>query len=101
MKKKIMDWAWGHCEWLHWFLRDDVSMSFKLLNLLSGDRLRNFTSFACMTVHDVKRYYDMIAELKAEYGDDLTLEKYDRFITRELGWHIDRAVRNCDDLWQV
>ena len=101
MKEKIREWAWGHCEWLHFLLRDDVSARFKILNLLSGGRLRNFTCFACLTVHDVKRYYDMIAELKAEFGDDLTLDEYDGFVTSHLGWQIDRAVRNCDDLWQV
>lgn len=100
-KEKIMDWAFDHCEWLHFLLRDDVSLRFKVLNLLSGDRLRLCVAFTNVRMHDVKHYYDMIAELKAAFNDDLTLEEYDDWIQNHLGWHIDRAARECQDLWQI
>lgn len=100
-KDKIACWVSDRKDDIDFLRRDDVSGLFKFLNILSGDRLRNYVCFANIAVRDVKRYYDQTAELKAVFGDDLTLEEYDGFVQSFLGWHIDKAVRECQDLWQI
>lgn len=97
MKKKIMDWAWGHCEWLHWLLRDDVSMRFKLANLITGDRLRPMVAFASSAAKQAKIQYNH-GENTSGFPETAPKTKA-RVI--QAGWYIDQALSGINDIWTI
>lgn len=101
IRAKIANWFSDRRDDLDFLRRRDISLRFKILNILSGDRLRAYLAFAGCAIHDVKRYYDQIAELKSDFGEDLTLADYDGWVRNVIGWHIDKAVRHHDDIWQI
>ena len=100
-KNKIACWVSDRKDDIDFLRRDDVSTLFKVLNLISGDRLRVNLCFANLAVRDIKDQYDQIAELKAIFADDLTIEEYDSWVQNVIGWYIDRAMRDCEDLWRI
>lgn len=65
---------------LDFLLRKEVSLRFKILNILSGDKLRNNLAVAMMALHDVKPYVE-----DSTNGDFFFL----------------RAKENFNDIWKI
>lgn len=84
MKKKLMDWAYDHCPSLHFLLRSDVSVRFKIANLITGDRLRPALAFTHLTTKKMKTVCEHYPET-----------------TGFLEWYIDRALSAIDDIWNL
>lgn len=98
--RKLQDWLFDHGYDLHFLMRNDVSLRFKILNILSMDLLRICVACLEMNARGLYREFDMLAIAKAEFSD-LTVDEYDKWIRDGLKWRIDRVVRECEGLWQI
>ena len=89
---------------IDFLLRKDVSARFKLLNVISGDRLRPMVAFVACRTSDAKKVFDSIPEykkLQAEFfGGELSAEDYDAIIDRIM-WYVERADKDIRDFWEM
>jgi len=100
MKKRFMNWAFCYCPSLHFLLRDDVSVRFKIANLITGDRLRPAVAFANMAAKTAKKRYDEFAEIKGLCNDEITCEEYKTAIGA-LRFYIDKVASEVQDIWTL
>lgn len=84
--------------------RKDVSVRFKVLNIISGDRLRPMVAFAACRTADAKKVFDSIPDYKKMqrefFGGDLSAEDYEAIIARIM-WYVERADKDIRDFWQM
>ena len=78
--------------------REDVSLRFKVLNLLSGDRLRSFLVFPFVNIHDAQRTYNLLPELKAT--GELEQGEYE-WLLDKIMWNVNRAEKDLRDCLQL
>lgn len=82
--------------------RKDVSLKFKILNMLSGDLLRNFTGFAALNAKELQRewndifYYVKDWDNPSEEEVKLIMAHY-----KNLEWRLDRAYKDVDDIFTI
>lgn len=100
LKNKIARWVSDRKDDIDFLRSDNVSTLFKILNILSGDRLRSWLIFAYATVVDIKRAYDDLLEVKEEFND-ISFEEYDSWVETLLEERIDRAVRELKEGFEI
>lgn len=78
--------------------RKDVSWRFKILNVLSGDRLRLAIAIPCMKLDNLIDHHNDIYEFKEKYNTDPNdLVEYYKGLDREM----DRLKKDFWDIWQL
>ena len=83
-------------DYINWWKRKDVSLKFKILNMLSGDKLRNYLAFSSL---NLKEALGLSASLPAKF-EDLTDRLY--YVTsKEILYHINRAIDDYEDIWRI
>ena len=84
--------------------RKDVSARFKVLNLISGDRLRPMVAFAACWTEYAKNVFDNMTEYKRVqkefFGGELSAEDYEAIIARMM-WYVERADKDIRDFWTM
>lgn len=78
-------------------LRRDLSLRFRILNLLSGDRIRTDLAVASWQIRDAISVYNTIPEHKALCDGEMSAEDYEHIIDRMM-WYIKRADKNIKDI---
>lgn len=99
LKDKLMSKLSDIRDDIDFLRRDDVSTLFKVLNIISGDRLRNYVAFAAFSMHQVKTYFDNLEEWKSSQ-EQVSADVYQKWADM-VSWHVDRAYKNVDDIWLV
>lgn len=78
--------------------RKDVSWRFKILNVLSGDRLRLAIAIPCMNLDSLIDHYNDIYEFKEKYNADPNdVVEYCKGLDHEMG----RLKKDLWDIWQI
>ena len=99
-KTRIMNWFGARQDDINFLLRKDVSVRFKILNILSGDRLRSFLVFPALELADARRTYDDLPEIKAIFEGENLEDHYEHLIYRIM-WFVDRAYDDLHDMWTM
>lgn len=99
LKDKLMSKLSDIRDDIDFLRRDDVSTLFKVLNIISGDRLRNYVAFAAFGVYQVQMYFEHLEDLKSAYGE-LSADDYEAWADVLL-WYVNRASKHLDDIWKV
>ena len=78
--------------------RKDVSWRFKILNVLSGDRLRLAIAIPCMQLDSLIEQHNDIYEFKEKYSADPNdvVEYY-----KGLDWKMGSLKKDLLDIWQI
>lgn len=78
--------------------RKDVSWRFKILNVLSGDRLRLAIAIPCMNLDSLIDHHNDIYEFKEKYNADPNdVVEYFKGLDHEMG----RLKKDLWDIWQI
>ena len=85
---------------LEFLRRKDVSLRFKILNILSGDRLRPAVAFVAARISDVIRNYNYIAEYKA-LNDGVLDEAGAEYIIDMMHFYAEHAAKDVSDIWDL
>ena len=83
---------------ISFFKRKDVSWRFKILNVLSGDRLRLAIAIPCMQLDSLIEQHNDIYEFKEKHNADPNdvVEYY-----KSLDQRMDRLKKDLWDIWQI
>ena len=100
LKNKVVCWVSDRIDDIHFLSRKDVSVRFKLLNVLSGDRLRRNMAFPLINLKSAKDLYDEIPEYKSMFDGDDLIPHYE-YIMDCMAWYIERANNDLSDIWQI
>ena len=102
LKDKIEELFGDISDYLHWWKRKDVSLRFKILNLLSGDRLRLEIAFPAMDAKDLKDEWNWIFDPRLEINWENPSEDDIKMILssyKHLEWRIDRIRKDLLDVF--
>ena len=79
--------------------RKDVSWRFKILNLISGDRLRFDLAISCMDIHQSTEWLDNFYEFVEQYPDT-SKEEIISFL-KACEWRVRRVNKDLLDIWKI
>ena len=100
VKDKVEVWFFDReCD-IDFLRRKDVSLRFKILNLLSGDKLRPLMAFPTIHISDAIRAYNKVPEYAALYDGELIAEDYE-YIIHRIMWEVTKAKECLDDVWMI
>ena len=91
-------------DYIDFWKRKDVSLKFKILNMLSGDTLRSGIAFPAMSARQLKSSYEDIFDPKYEINwDNPTKEDIELIIFhyKNLHWEIDHIHDDLLDLFLI
>lgn len=83
-------------DYINWWKRKDVSLKFKILNMLSGDKLRKYLAFSSL---NLKEALGFSASLPAKF-EDFT-ERFYYVASNEILYHINMAIDDYEDIWRI
>lgn len=98
MKYKFLNSAFNSAQFRtsmirRWWFRKDVSLRFKFLNLLSGDRLRIACAIHALNVKEARSYMVLASEQndkdRSEYYKDAAM------------CYANRAADTLEDIWKI
>lgn len=98
MKYKFLNSAFDSAQFhmsmiRHWWFRKDVSLRFKFLNLLSGDRLRIACAIHALDVKRARSYTKLASEQndkdRSEYYKDSAM------------YYANKAEGTLEDIWKI
>ena len=96
MKERILNELADLKSELHWWTRNDVSFKFKIMNLISGDRLRVQVA---STNHNLDQIQEMLDKASA-YENKYTCEDYRR-ILRAISMYKRHAQARTREIWTL
>ena len=79
--------------------RKDVSWRFKILNLISGDRLRLDLAITCMQFDERIKWKNGLYEFM-EKNPDISKEELISYI-KACDWRMDRIRKDLWDIWEI
>lgn len=79
--------------------RKDVSWRFKILNLISGDRLRHDLAITCMQFDQRIEWKNGLCEF-IEKHPDISKEDLISYI-KACDWRMDRIRKDLWDIWEI
>ena len=100
MAVAIMNWISDRRDDVSFWLRKDVSFMFKVLNAVSGDRLRLYVAFACMRADALREEYDDLVKKSNDMSKPMTREEYNTRIAF-LDYYIKDIQKEVNDLFQI
>lgn len=98
MKYKFLNSAFDSAQFhtsmiRRWWFRKDVSLRFKFLNLLSGDRMRIACAIHALDVKRARSYMELFEEQsdkdKAEYYKGAAM------------YYANKAAKSLEDIWKI
>lgn len=79
---------------IHFLKRRDVSLRFKVLNLISGDLLRNYLAVASLNIQQAMQSWERISE------DGIHPEEFGYYLN-DIGWRLNKASKDVEDIWEL
>ena len=100
MAVAITNWISDRIDDVSFWLRKDVSFMFKILNAVSGDRLRLYVAFACMRADALRDEYERIVKKANDMTQSMTREEYNARLGF-LDYYITDIEKEVNDLFKI
>lgn len=100
----VAGWVFNRKDDIDFLRRDDVSTRFKILNLLSGDRLRRVIAFPSLSIRNAIREYNDLPENEelydVLYDGETPADVYKSYLT-SIMWYVNDAKSSLNDIWGI